>query len=223
MKILVIIVSNKMFDRFTDNIKNHYDSLRLMENVECVDFCGISSIDDFSVYESVITFKYKIINSVRGMSKICDFITKYKDELDYDWFVKSRPENKLLEPIQFGLLLDNAINARARVYRGPKKIKYGCSVNGEGQWKDVGDVFFDEEEKEIVLDEQIYVFHKNVINNGGFEPVEDDNTHQHEWFHNRIWLSRGISFNLIGINTIHTHGMNRPGSTHEMFSGNINC
>ena len=113
-----------------------------MENVECVDFCGISSYDDFSAYESVITFKYKIINPVRGMSKICDFITKYKDQLDYDWFVKSRPENKLLEPIQFGLLLDNAINARARVYRGPKKIKYGCSVNGEGQWKDVGDVFF---------------------------------------------------------------------------------
>ena len=83
--------------------------------------------------------------------------------------------------------------------------------------------FFDEEEKEIVLDEQIYVFHKNVINNGGFEPVEDDISHQHEWFHNRIWLSRGIPFNLIGINTIHTHGMNRPGSTHDMFSGNINC
>jgi hypothetical protein len=33
---------------------------------------------------SVISFKYKMVNPALQFTKICDFITKYKDELAYD-------------------------------------------------------------------------------------------------------------------------------------------
>ena len=49
-----------------------------------VEYCGISYQDEFHNYESIISFKYKIINTKRQLSKICDFITDYKAELYYD-------------------------------------------------------------------------------------------------------------------------------------------
>ena len=90
------------------NILNNY--LKKYED-SVVDYCGISNSDDFYNYENIISFKYKIINPKQQFSKICDFITQYKAELDYDWFIKIRPDIKLLEPINFEVLSDTAISS----------------------------------------------------------------------------------------------------------------
>jgi hypothetical protein len=150
MKILVIICSQEMNINNSENIEILNNYLINIEN-STIDYCGISSNNDFNNYENIISFKYKIINTKRQLSKICDFITENKNNLDYDWYIKIRPDLKLLENINFSMLSDTAINARARFYRGPKQIEYGMSINGEGGFKDVGDCYFDTIEKEIIF------------------------------------------------------------------------
>jgi len=123
-----------MFEpKWTDNMQilNNYMKLLNMQ----VDYCGISNNNDFHNYEKYITFKYKRIDANKQITKICNFISEFKNELDYDYYMKIRPEIKLLEQINFDFLDNNAVNARARVYRGPKKVKYDMSVKGEGPWK----------------------------------------------------------------------------------------
>jgi hypothetical protein len=93
-----------------------------------VEYCGISNQNDFHTYEAIIPFKYTLINTKQQFSKLCDFITDYKSELDYDWYMKIRPDINLLEQIPFNTLLDRAINARARVYFGPKKLGMVCPL-----------------------------------------------------------------------------------------------
>jgi hypothetical protein len=195
MKVLVIISSEQHNSEHIDNIiiLNNY-----LKNMQ-VDYCAISSKSDFHTYENIIKYKYKFKSPKLQLTKICDFINIYCDELDYDWYIKFRPEIKLLEPINFDKLLDNAINARARVYIGPKKIKYGMSVNGEGPWKNIGNCEYNVEEKKIILDDMLYIFHKNIINKGGFEIIENCGC-QDEYFHTSIWESRNINLNIIGIN-----------------------
>jgi len=211
MKILVIICSNEMNIINIDNIKIIDDYLK-KDNI--VEYCGISNNDDFSNYESIISFKYKMINHKFQLSKICDFITEYKNDLDYDWYIKFRPDLKLLENIKFEILSDKSINARARVYSGPKKILYGMSVNGEGCWKHIGNCYYDNCENEIVLDDMIYIFHHNVILMNGFEKIEFSESPEHEWIHTNIWKSRNINLNVIGINLQNTK--------HYAYSGNVN-
>ena len=145
MKILVIIVSNEFNSYYSESIKILNDYLtNNFQNQYIIDYCGISSNDDFSNYEHIIHFKYKIINNKYQLSKICDFISDNINTLDYDWYIKTRPEVKLLEQINFKILSNTSINARARVYRGPKQIIHGMSVNGSNDiWKNVGDCFFD--------------------------------------------------------------------------------
>lgn len=223
MKILVIIISHEMNVNYINNLMILDDYLKKDENV-IVDYCGISSNDDFCNYESMVTFKYKIINSKQQFSKIYDFITQHKNELDYDWYIKTRPDVKLLEPINFDILSNIAINARARIYRGPQKIKYGMSINGEGIWKNIGNCFYDEYEKEIMLDDQIFIFHKNIINIGGFEISDTDKKNddlnsdvayfQNEWRHDNHWKSKNIGLNIIGINLLL--------EKHNSFSGHLN-
>jgi hypothetical protein len=178
------------------------------------DYCGISGENDFDIYETIIHFKYKIINTKKQLSKICDFITEYKSELDYDWYMKIRPEIKLLDNIDFHTLSDNAINARARVYNGPKKIEYGISVNGEGCWKNVGDCHYADNEHNIVIDDMLYIFHNNIIQNNAFEIIPTSDNHEHEWVHTNLFNERKIRLNVIGINLCMTK--------YDCFSGNIN-
>jgi hypothetical protein len=167
-------------------------------NIE-VDYSGISNQDDFHNYESIISFKYKTINTKYQFSKICDFITKNKSELDYDYYMKIRPDLKLLENINFDLLSENAINARARVYFGPKKIKYGMSKN-------LPECFYDENEHYIIVDDQIYIFHKKVLQNGAFDIIEFGSIRgwwgdiENECVHSKVFESRNIPINIIGIN-----------------------
>ena len=161
MKLLIIICGHEFNTKWCDNIiiLNNYMK---QQNIE-VDYCGISNENDFHNYEHIISFKYKIIDTVRQMSKICNFITGYKSQLCYDWYMKIRPDIKLLENINFDMLLDNAINARAREYTGPKKIKYGMSVGGKGLWENIKDSHFNETNEFIILDDMMYIFHHNVF------------------------------------------------------------
>jgi hypothetical protein len=221
---LLIIISNHFFGKSDyDNIKCLNDYMK--NNSIEIDYCGISNQNDFDIYESIIQFKYKIINTKKQLSKICDFITEYKSELDYDWYLKIRPEIKLCDNIDFNMLSENAINARARVYNGPRTIKYGMSVNGEGCWKNIGDCHYADREHNIILDDMIYIFHKNIVQKNAFEkipiPLPYNNAYdieyhgcEFEWLHTDIFNQRKIPLNVIGINVCFT----KNGS----FSGNIN-
>jgi hypothetical protein len=191
-----------------------------------VDYCGICKQNDFINFESVISFKYKILNKKPQLSKVCEFITQYKHELDYDWYIKIRTDIQLLEPINFGILSLNAINARARVYTGPKQIKYGSSIGGKGGLSYVTDCRFDMIEREVILDDQIYIFHHNIIDKNGFTTFDPENVHrwffanghyysnEHEWAHSNCWKSRNIPLNVVGLNVILTRL--------DAYSGDIN-
>ena len=160
MKLLIILLGH-CFDReWSDNIKCLND--HMTNNGIEFEYCGISNQNDFHIYESIIQFKYKIINTKKQLSKICDFITEYKSQFDYDWYMKIRPEIKFFDIIGFRMLSENAINARARVYNGPRKIEYGMSINGEGIWKNKGDCHYADSEYNIILDDMLYIFHKKI-------------------------------------------------------------
>jgi len=185
MKLLIIISAAELSEKWCDNIKilNNYMQNNNME----IEYCGISNQDDFHNYETIIQFKYKIINTKLQFSKICDFITEYKSQLDYDWYMKIRPDMQLLDNIVFDMLSENAINARARTYYGPKKIKYGMAVNGEGIWKDIGDCYYADTESNVILDDQVYIFHKNTIQNNAFEKNTILYEYENEWIYTNVF------------------------------------
>lgn len=193
MKLLVIIVTNIMDINLKTNIIR-LDFL-LREQGHSVDYAGISSCDDFANYEDIINFKYKEISPKYQLTKMCNFIQKYN--LSYDWFIRFRPEMFLLEPFKLEGLCKISINARARKYIGPKRIRYGMSVELPAT--------FNEIESLVEVDDQIYIFHKNVINNGGFSDIESYNNKiaiENETIHTEFWNLRRIPFNIIGINAL---------------------
>lgn len=212
MKLLIILSNHIFHNDWCDNIKclNDYMKTSGIEH----DYCGISNQDDFDIYETIIQFKYKIINTKKQLSKICDFITEYKSQLDYDWYMKIRPDIKLFDNIDFNMLSDNAINARARVYNGPRKIKYGMSINGEGIWKNIGDCHYADSEHNIILDDMLYIFHKNIVQNNAFEKIAPFIVREDEWVHTYVFNERKIQLNVIGINLCITK--------YDCYSGNIN-
>lgn len=198
MKVLVILISHEMHP-------SHSPYVEILANYmkeHTVDYCGISNSDDFHNYESIIPFKYKIINTKRQLSKVCDFITDYKSELDYDWYVKFRPDMKLLDPINFDMLSTTAVNARARQYIGPKLIKYGKSFNDFITISNGG--YYSIIETLIILDDMIYIFHNNVIKRGGFESFPYTGIQEAETFQSNLWRSRNIELNVVGINALNT-------------------
>jgi hypothetical protein len=165
-----------------------------------VDYCVISSRDDFHVVSDIIPIKYKVINTKRQFNKVCDFITDHKKVLDYHWYIKTRPDLELLEPIPFHQCLENAVNARAREYKGPKQVKYGMSVGGQGPWKDIRHSQYHTHEGGVVLDDAIYMFDNTVIQRGGFDKVLKEVFQGEEYFHTDTWKERNINVNIIGIN-----------------------
>ena len=193
MKLLIIICSHEFNQTWFDNIEilKKYVNMLDME----VDYCGISNQNDFDNYN--LSYRYKIINQKPQFSKLCDFITDCKP--DYDWFMKFRPDLKLLEPLPFDTFKQNTINARARVYHGPKQIKYGMSVNGPGTWKNIGDCFYSNHEHSVVLDDQLFVFDKEVINMGTFEKTQRIE-YENEWLQTRRFNMCRAPLNVIGIN-----------------------
>jgi hypothetical protein len=199
MRILVIISSYEMYSEFIEHIYvlNHYMKQLVGATV---DYAGISSKDDFANYESILQFKYKVISSKKQLSKMCDFISE--TPLDYDWYVKFRPEIMLIEQIPFEKFSQTAINARARLYIGPKIINNGLSVGGPGVWNKISHSFYDAEEKCVVLDDQLYIFHQNIINSGGFRVKPYNNEKEDEYLHSKYWISKGIPLNVVGIDLI---------------------
>ncbi len=195
---------------FLENIKVLSNYLK--ETNYTVEYCGISSYDDFINYESVISFKYKFISNKKQLGKICEFITINQDNLSYDWYVKIRPDILLLEPISFNKLAHDSINARARSYRGSKKITHGMSINGPGKWNNVGSCFYDLNEDIKELDDQLYIFDNNCIKKGAFKPINVI-AKEEESLHTNTWKSRNINLNIIGINLFLT--------SHHVYSGDL--
>ena len=222
MKILIIIVSNEFNPIYKNNIKFLYNFIEQTQKECLIDFCGISSTNDFDSYEDIINFKYKIINPKQQLNKVCDFITDNKSSLNYDWYIKTRPDLKLLEPINFDLLNKFAINARARLYIGPKKIINGMTVRGKGKWYNVNDCKFSINEEKIVLEDTFWIFSHNIIELNGFDKINSkfeiyetfDEFNEPEWKYSKLWQSRNIDLNIIGINILN--------EKHNSFSGNLN-
>ena len=213
----MIIVSGEMHISLRENIQILKDSFN---DEHQVDYAAVSSQDDFKNYEDIISFKFKMINSVSQLSKVRDFIEKYRTDLDYDWYIKTRPEVKLLQQLDFTKYAENAMNARARYYVGPKKIQYGCSVGDpNGEWPSFYRGQYSDVEGEIILDDHIFIFDNSLINAGFYTQTEPyPPERQDEHYHTRFWNARKITMNPIGINMIFT----RPNGGFQSRSGNVN-
>ncbi len=205
--ILIILSSHEMNSAFIPQIRELANYIEHLSKTYTVDIAAISSNDDFNNYAEYLDFKYTYINSKKQLSKICDFISKYKHELQYDWYIKIRPEITILDfnTIDFNILDKNAIHARARVYKGPINEKYTCSVGGEGIYSHIKECVYSELAEYTELDDNIYVFNKNIIEKNAFSTLDEsaNEKRQDEWFHSSTWSSRGVTLNVIGINVLH--------------------
>jgi len=198
MRILIILSTHEMDSMNIPNIQILNEYVKELSKEHTVEYAGISSKDDFKNYEHILSFKYKMVNPKMQLSKMCDFITEYKEQLDYDWFIKTRPEIKLLQQLSFELA-ENTIHARARMYKGPQRIKYASSLmGGDESYKQ-----YRPKEQELVLDDQIYIFHKSVIEKGGFAKIQQGRR-EDEWLHTNLWSQRGIQLHMIGIHVAFT-------------------
>jgi hypothetical protein len=208
MKVLVILIGNEMLIEHITNIKILNDYM-IKSNIQ-VEYCGISSSNDFYKFDNTIFFKYKMINDALQFTKICDFITENENTLNYDWYIKFRPDIKLLEQIDFSTLKKNSVNARARMYNGPAIIKWGMSVGGEGIWNQIRDCTYNKDEFFVLLDDMVYIFDNEVIKNDAFKPVHSLLI-QTETEFNNILKSRNIKLNVIGIDCVNTKYQCRSG------------
>jgi hypothetical protein len=196
MKVLVIIISHEMRTTDLPNIEilNNY----MKDSGNIVEYGIVSSTNDFSNYEGILNFKYKLICPNRQLTKLCKFITTFRDEFDYDWYIKIRPDIRLLEQIVFPGLDRHAINARAREYEGPFYVTNGLSIpfiNG------IQPVKYNPVEISIVLDDQVFIFHNTIINN--FSEFNSSSL-QHEWVHTAYWKSHNIGLKIIGLDVLFT-------------------
>jgi len=208
------ILNIRMLDTYIKELSTRYTV-----HVAC-----ISGQDDFHIFEDIIPFTYKVVSTKMQLDKVCDFVSECPP---YDWYVKLRSEVKLLDQLDFDSYPKDSINARARVYTGPLSIKYASSAGGQGYLHYVHAIHHSEELEEFILDDAIYIFHKTVVEKGGFAPLTEGERgrrdwyftspgKQHEWFHTAVWKSRKIPLNLIGINMDFTH------SHKQALSANVN-
>jgi hypothetical protein len=201
MRVLVIIISHEL-NGLLDNIqilKQFMD-----QSGHTVDYAAVSSGTDFSNYEHILPFKYKFTCYYKQLTKICKFIQKFKAELDYDWYIKTRPEIKLLEPIVFSRMMPGAINARARFYVGNRYIKNGLSIPSNLP-RFIG-VVYSSSKEEFVLDDQLYIFDHSIISGAYFEGEDSKlyNSLENEWFHTKYWKTQNTPLNIIGLNLLFT-------------------
>lgn len=232
MRILCIITTGGNLDEYLKNIMFFRDTMKKYYPNDLIDYACISSSDNFTNLNNLLNLKYKEIDSKKQLSKVCNFITKFKDKLDYDWFIKLRPEVQIFSRIDFEYLPKNTISARVREYLGPKKIMYGNSTSGPGWNQSINDCKFSNKEENIVLDDQLYVFDKQVINSNAFKTFDSENILKYariingkeapwgecEWVHTNLWKERKINLNLIGIQLKLQYS-----NGGYMSSGNVNC
>ena len=212
MRILIIIVTGGDTVNYIQNIIDINKFMLDNYTDDIIEYACISSSDNFHHYSDIINIKYKMVNEKKQLSKVCDFITKYQDNLNYDWFIKIRPELELRSKINLDKLCKLSIHARAREYKGPKKILFGNSVSGIGEYKQYNDSSYSNTEDIVVLDDMMYIFHRNVIDMGAFKPIEyniewykrDTNVYEweHEWFHSKCFKARNINLIPISINLV---------------------
>ena len=205
MKILIIITGHNI-NEYSHSIKKLYDYFNYNYPNDVTDYACISS-SNVTMIEQCINIKYKEIDTSQQLTKVCNFITKYYNELDYDWFIKVRPEIIINDKINFEELNIDSINARAREYIGPKRLLYGNSVNGDGKHKLHNASTYNINEQLIILDDQLYIFHRKIIDSGAFNNTMDEkwftyNNIEHEWYHSCCWKSRNIQVNVIDINLV---------------------
>lgn len=225
MKILVIIISNVMSTMFIDYIKKTKETLvdHLEKNGHVVDIASVSGTNDHSNYAHFLKIKYTYTTEKRQFGKLCDFLSTLDEP--YDWYIKVRPDIELLEPIYINFLSEKtAIYARARVYNGPRKIVYGASVGGRGPWDYLHhELKYSDTENEVVLDDQLFIFHKSAVNHGIFSHLtEEEKGGFGEWFFSRICKERGAELCPISILArFHKYENNKESFWVE--SGHINC
>jgi hypothetical protein len=201
MKLLVLFVGHEMKPDFVNSIQ--------FEGSHEIEYGAISNQNDFE--KLGVPLKYRMINPKRQLGKVCDFFVLHPN-LPYDWVFKTRPDLEVLRPIDLAICTEHAINARARVYKGPRQIPFGMSIHGEGIWKDVApwDTQFHSEERDIVLDDQCYLIPKNAFSKFKFVTPKD---HEHEWVHTETWKLFNIPLHVIGLSVKNTKW--------NTYSGNI--
>jgi len=223
-KILFMLTGAIMDSRYLDNIKILGNYIQKLSEEYAVDIACISGRDDFEVFDSILHFTYKVVTTKKQLDKVCDFVSECAES--YDWYVKIRAEVRLLEQLDFASFCENSINARARVYNGPLCVKNGSAVGGDGYLNYVHAIHYSPELQEIVLDEMIYIFHKNIVERG-FRRISDEERgcqewyvgslwNQHEWYHTAVWKSRGLPLRLVGLKVDFTH------SGRHAFSADLN-
>jgi hypothetical protein len=207
VKVLIMLVGNNLHDsKFIDNIISLKRLTSEFPSNYIVDFVAISSVDNFQMYDEILSFRYKVVNSRYQLNKVCSFLESCNEK--YDWYIKTRPDVEILQSIDFESLCKESINARVREYCGPVKLEFGASIGGY-RCKDIhrdecsehhgNSILFDESEKSIILDDMIYIFHKTILDKIK-QPIENYISEvENEWFHHRIWKSRNINLNPYGI------------------------
>ena len=135
---------------------------------------------------------------------------------------------QLLGRINIEDISRDSIHARAREYKGPRQILFGNSLSGEGEHRTMNATSYSDTEDIVALDDQIYIFHRNIIEQGGFASLSNEELMlyylkdnellcwEHEWTHSNCWKARNIKLNVIGINMIFERS-----NTYRK-SGNIN-
>jgi hypothetical protein len=223
--ILIILSTNEMYPEFKPQVETLRKYIEHLSKTYRVDLAGISSKDDFSNYSDVLDFKYKYVNPKLQVSKMCDFVSENRDTLKYDWYLKTRPEVEMMDfdTIDFKNLPKDAVSARAREYTGPFQGKHSCSVGGEGSFSHIKACFFNKEQQKLSIDDNVYVFHKTTVDNGGFSQITEGELPrpgeegEHEWYFSRVLTARGINLNIIGIDMLFT----RKSRGESIYSGNV--
>lgn len=212
MRILIILAGHSMSSVFLNKIKKLAEYIQLLRQMCEIDIACISSYNDFGEFDNILNFKYKIVNPKKQLSKVCDFLSNIPNE--YDWYIKTRPDIEFIDCINFSKLKPGHINARVRVYKGPKKLKNGASV-GAGSYaayKDSISLGFIER---MILDDQVYMFDSSLKHL--FSPFEyKADLYENEWFHDRYWRSKSIPLNMIPLNVVFSN------SRIYVPSGNVN-
>jgi hypothetical protein len=82
------------------------------------------------------------------------------------------------------------------------------------------DCYYDTIEHDIIMDDMLYIFHKNVVQKNAFDKIIVPNygeykwVQEYEWAHTSLFNARKIQLNIIGINLVLTE--------YGIFSGDIN-
>jgi len=188
-------------------------------NIEILESHLRSSNQDININYALITsskenlstdkipIKYLHESQQLQLTKICDFICQFKQDLvrNYDVFIKTRPDLVLLDDINIDDLPRDGICARARVYsRNMSMVRYGMSVERPITWAE-------DDNSGIILDDMLYIFNVDLIPK--FSLIRDVTSDmyktphgyclkEHEWFHTYWWDYFKIKKYVIGFNAL---------------------